>query len=71
MALHLQREQHSCMKESTMWLRVILSGKVNQFSVYNIFMHSSVRGTTNAGCVLERGTEMHVHRQTGCLLRCS
>ena len=47
------------------------SGKVNQFSVYNVFMHSSARGTTNAGRVLERGTEMHVHRQTGCLLRCS
>ena len=50
-------------------------GKVNflfiQLQCFYAKKHSSIRGATNADRVLERGTEMHVHRQTGCLVRCS
>ena len=52
------------MKESTMWLRVMVVMFIFCLFNYNVFMqrkHSSVRGATNADRVLERGTEMHVH----------
>ena len=43
------------------------SGKVFCLFNYNVFMHSSVRGTKRG---TERGTEMHVQRrrQSGCFV---